>query len=62
MNELTVKLPLEEWNRVLAILSQAPWTQANPLIMAIAEQMRAQAPSRMPSDGVGEQAPPMQRQ
>jgi hypothetical protein len=59
MNE--VRLPIEDWNKVLAILSQAPWVQANPLIMAIAEQLRAHSP-RMPSDGAGEPAPPTTRQ
>jgi hypothetical protein len=37
---IEVRLDMEEWNRVLAILAQAPWSTANPLIMKIAEQMR----------------------
>lgn len=41
---LLVKLEQEDWNRVLAVLSQAPWNVANPLIMAIGEQLRAQTP------------------
>lgn len=41
---LEVKLDQEEWNRVLAVLAQAPWNVANPLIMKIGEQLRAQAP------------------
>lgn len=38
-----VKLPIDEWQKVLGILSQAQWALANPLIMAIGEQLRAQA-------------------
>ena len=38
-----VKLPLDQWQQVLGILSQAPWATANPLIMAIGEQVRAGA-------------------
>lgn len=38
---IEVKLPLEEWQRVLGVLAQAPWAQVNPLIMAIGEQLRA---------------------
>jgi hypothetical protein len=44
MIEPTVKLPIEQWQQVLAILAQAPWAQANPLIMGIGEQLRAQSP------------------
>jgi hypothetical protein len=42
MTERTVHLDIEEWQRVLAVLSQAPWSTANPLIMKIGEQLRAQ--------------------
>jgi hypothetical protein len=59
---IEVRLPIEEWNRVLAILARAPWAEANPLIMALGDQLRAQASSRMPSDGAGEPAPPTTRQ
>lgn len=38
-----VRLPVEEWQRVLAILAQAPWATSNSLIMAIGEQLRVQA-------------------
>lgn len=41
---MTVDLPGEDWNKVLAILAQAPWATANPLIMAIGEQLRARGP------------------
>jgi hypothetical protein len=36
-----VRLEGEEWQRVLGVLSQAPWATANPLIMKIGEQLRA---------------------
>jgi hypothetical protein len=39
--EVLVRLDLEEWQRVLAVLAQAPWSTANPLIMKIGEQLRA---------------------
>ena len=38
---MRIDLDFEEWQRVLAILAQAPWNQANPLIMKIGEQLRA---------------------
>jgi hypothetical protein len=38
---IEVKLPIEQWQQVLAILAQASWAQANPLIMAIGDQLRA---------------------
>ena len=41
---IAVQLDLEEWQRVLAVLAQAPWSTANPLIMKIGEQLRASAP------------------
>lgn len=40
---IAVKLPLEEWQKALAILAQAPWATSNSLIMAIGEQLRVQA-------------------
>jgi hypothetical protein len=40
---MTVDMDLEEWQRVLGILAQAPWSTANPLIMKIGEQLRAVA-------------------
>ena len=41
---MNVHLEQLEWNQLLAILSQAPWNVANPLIMRIGDQLRAQAP------------------
>lgn len=40
MSEVAVRLSPEEWQRVLSVLSQAPWSTANPLIMKIGEQLR----------------------
>ena len=40
---IAVKLPLEEWQKALAILAQAPWATSNSLIMAIGEQLRVAA-------------------
>jgi hypothetical protein len=38
-----VRLEAQEWNQLLAILAQAPWNVANPLIMKIGEQLRGLA-------------------
>ena len=40
---IEVRLPLEQWQQVLAILSTASWATANPLIMGIGDQLRAGA-------------------
>lgn len=40
---IPVQLDMEEWQRVLAVLAQAPWSTVNPIIMKIGEQLRAQA-------------------
>jgi hypothetical protein len=39
---MEVRLDQQEWNQLLQILAQAPWNVANPLIMKIGEQLRAQ--------------------
>jgi hypothetical protein len=36
-----VHLDDEEWQKVMAIIAQAPWNVANPLLMRIGEQLRA---------------------
>jgi hypothetical protein len=60
MIDRMVRLELEEWQRVLAILAQAPWATANPLIMKIGEQLRMQEPApegvRPRGNGVDEEA------
>jgi hypothetical protein len=38
----TVKLDTEEWQKVMTIISSAPWNVANPLLMKIGEQLRHQ--------------------
>jgi hypothetical protein len=40
---IEVKLSLEDWQKVLAVLAQAQWQVVNGLIMHIGEQLRAQA-------------------
>ena len=40
---MKIELEEAELQRVLQILSTAPWAQANPLIMKIGEQMQRQA-------------------
>ena len=50
MTERMVRLDIEEWQRVLGVLSQAPWATANPLIMKIGDQLRMQdLPSPSPA-------------
>ena len=36
-----VNLDGNEWGQVMAILSTAPWRDANPLLMKIGDQLRA---------------------
>jgi hypothetical protein len=38
-----VDLNDQEWGQVMSILSDAPWKIANPLLMRIGEQLRANA-------------------
>lgn len=37
-----VELEPDEWQRVMAIIAQAPWTTANPLLMKIGDQLKRQ--------------------
>jgi hypothetical protein len=60
MANASVQLPIEDWNKVLAILAQAPWGQVNPLLMQIGEQLRHAGGPR--PNGAMEQEPPPQRQ
>lgn len=39
---MKVELEQPEWNQLLAVLAQAPWHVANPIIMKIGEQLRQQ--------------------
>jgi hypothetical protein len=43
---MRIELDEPELRQVLAILSNAPWAQANPLIMKIAQQMQAAPPAQ----------------
>ena len=38
----TVELEEPEWNQVVSIIAQAPWTVANPLLTKISQQLRMQ--------------------
>jgi hypothetical protein len=37
-----VEMEQEEWQAVLNIIANAPWRDANPLLMKIGDQLRAQ--------------------
>ena len=50
---MRVELEQPEWNNVLAILARASWAEANPLIMAIGEQLRQQAGTAQPRPNGG---------
>jgi hypothetical protein len=41
----SVQLEETEWNQVVSALAQAPWNIANPLLMKISNQLRAQKES-----------------
>ena len=43
-----VELDDREWGKLMAIVSDAPWKIANPLLMAIGDQLRAQALAQNP--------------
>lgn len=48
----SVDLSDQEWNSVMAIIGEAPWKVAHPLLMRIGQQLRAQqqpAPSPLSS-------------
>jgi hypothetical protein len=38
----SIELEDQEWGQVMAIISTAPWRDANPLLMKIGEQLRLQ--------------------
>jgi hypothetical protein len=60
--ERVVRLEIEEWQRVLGVLAQAPWSTANPLIMKIGDQLRAQdAAIAARGNGVDAEAAPPDR-
>lgn len=55
---MTVNLDKPEWDQILAILAQAPWNVANPLLMKLGEQLRpqveAEAAGRRPNGPLDE--------
>lgn len=57
---IEVRLEAEEWQRVLAVLAQAPWSSVNQIIMKIGAQMQTQAPR--PNGPFEPQEPTQQRQ
>jgi hypothetical protein len=48
-----VELDTNEWQQVMAILSTAPWRDANPLLMKIGGQLRLQTPPTVMNAGIG---------
>jgi flagellar motility protein MotE (MotC chaperone) len=49
-----VEMNDQEWGVLMSILSDAPWKVANPLLMKIGEQLRAQTLAKMqPTDPAG---------
>jgi hypothetical protein len=39
---MTVNLTEAEWNQLISIIAQAPWSVANPLLAAITRQLQEQ--------------------
>lgn len=58
MTDRVIRLDIEEWQRVLAILAQGPWATVNPLIMKIGEQLRMQEPAPVRGNGAAVEAAP----
>jgi hypothetical protein len=40
---LKAELPIDQWNAALQLISQGPWHVANPIMMALQNQLGAQA-------------------
>lgn len=51
-----VELNDQQWGQVMALLSEAPWKVANPLLMAIGDQLRLQYAQQQPAPPVGMRA------
>ena len=51
----SVELSEQQWGQLMAILADAPWKIANPLLMAIGDQLRAQALAQHPIQEPGRQ-------
>jgi hypothetical protein len=57
---IEIRLSAEQWQQVLTVLAQAPWATANPLIMAIGQQMQAHAATPETRKPDGEDRPTRQ--
>jgi hypothetical protein len=44
-----VELDDQEWQQVMAIIATAPWRDANPLLMKMGSQLRAQQAPAAPA-------------
>lgn len=53
----SVQLDDEEWQRVLAIVAQAPWNVANPLLLKIGDQLRRQSEKTSLNSGIAGSSP-----
>jgi hypothetical protein len=55
-----IEMTEQEWNQVMAILSSAPWRDANPLLIKIGSQLQPQtrppAPAQTPTKGNSKEA------
>ena len=50
-SQITITLQLQEWNQLLAVLSDAPYRVVAPLIMQIANQAQSQQQAPMVPNG-----------
>lgn len=59
-----INLDANEWGQVMAILSTAPWRDANSLLMKIGDQLRVQSlqPQQPPQTPPQRPAPPIDGQ
>jgi hypothetical protein len=51
----TVELDDDEWQKVMAIISQAPWNVANPLLMKMGQQLRMAGSAKTALDRIQEE-------
>lgn len=45
----SVELTEQEWQQLMALLAEAPWRVANPLLMRIGQQLNAQTTPKQPA-------------
>jgi hypothetical protein len=50
----TVELSDQEWQQVINMIAMQPWTQANPLLMRIGQQLQARQPPQPPQPSAEE--------